>query len=303
MIGGVLFVTLTFTMLTISSRDALPANGPQRLFVSLIAPFQQLATSTYAWSVNLWTDYFETTSAAIENRALRDKLARAAAAQNRCRELELENERLRRFVDYSREVDAELIVAKVIGRDPSSWSKSILINKGRQDGLTRGLPVLISEGVVGQIVELYDVYAKVLLITDRSSAVDALVQNSRARGIVEGLNNEGCVFKYALRKEKIAPGDIIISSGFDQVFPKGMRIGKVIEVKKENSELFQAIYLKTFVDFEKLEEVLISKPHLASAPTSKNEDGMIPDVASDHPSILESAIHKSNPNSTAEPTE
>ena len=214
MIGGVLFITATFTVLTISSRDALPGNGPQRLFISLIAPFQQVASSTFAWSVDLWTDYFETASTAIENRALRDKLARATSAQNRCRELELENERLRRFMDYSREVDTELIVAKVIGRDPSPWSKTILINKGRQDGLTKGLPVLISEGVVGQIVVLYNAYAKVLLITDRSSAVDALVQNSRARGIVEGLNNEGCVFKYALRKEKIAIGDIIVSSGF-----------------------------------------------------------------------------------------
>lgn len=138
--------------------------------------------------------------------------------------------------------------------------------------MAKGLPVLISEGVVGQIVALYPAYSKVLLITDRSSAVDALVQSSRARGIVEGVNNEGCVFQYALRKEKIIPGDIIISSGFDQVFPKGMKIGTVVAVKKENSELFQTIYLKTFVDFEKLEEVMIYKHSPVSLLMSQQEE-------------------------------
>lgn len=266
MIGVVLFVTATVTVLTISSREILPESAPQRIVISLIAPFQQITSSTYAWSVDIWETYFATASAAVENRALMAKLSLAVADRNRHKELEFENERLRRLLNYSRGVDAEMITAKVIGRDPSPWAKTVMINKGKRDGLVKGLPVLVSEGVVGQIVSLYGHYAKVLLITDRSSAVDALVQNSRARGIVEGVSDQGCVFRYALRKETILPGDVIISSGFDQVFPKGMRIGEVVAVEKENSELFQTIYLKTFVDFEKLEEVLVSMPKPSSPP-------------------------------------
>ncbi|HKK90112.1 MAG TPA: rod shape-determining protein MreC, partial [Desulfobacteraceae bacterium] len=138
------------------------------------------------------------------------------------------------------------------------WFRTIMIGKGSRDGLAKGLPVLVSEGIVGQIVSVSEKYSRVLLITDRNSAVDALVQTSRSRGIVKGDNTDRCFFKYALRKVPIEKGDIIVSSGLDQVFPKGLRIGKVVQEKKERSRLFQTITVKTFVNFDKLEEVLVS---------------------------------------------
>ncbi len=266
MIGVVLFITATFTVLTLSSRDVLRGNGAERVVVSLIAPFQMLVSSTSTWYVNTWTAYFSTASAVLENRELKKKLGLAMAAQNRCRELELENARLRRLMDFGRSSKELLIAAWVTGGDPSPWSKSVMINKGRRNGLSKGLPVLVSEGVVGQIISVFDSYARVLLVTDRNSAVDALVQNSRARGIVQGNNSDECLFTYVLRKDEVVPGDLIVSSGLDQVFPKGIEIGEVVAVKKGNSELFQSIYLKTFVDFDKLEEVLVSVQVTSAVP-------------------------------------
>ncbi|SLM28963.1 MreC [Desulfamplus magnetovallimortis] len=292
MIGVVLFITATFTVLTVSSRDILSGNGAQRLAVSIVAPFQMLVSTTCSWCVNVWSVYFATANMAIENIELRKKLALAVAAQNRCRELELENSRLRRFMDFSRQSENPLIAAKVVGRDPSPWSKTLMIDKGRRDGLSKGLPVLVSDGVVGQISDVFGSYARVLLVTDRNSAVDALVQSSRARGIVQGNNSDECIFKYALRKDRIVPGDLIVSSGFDQVFSKGMRIGTVVDVKKENSELFQTIYLKTFVDFDKLEEVLVSIENRKSV-DEESVDGAGDDTGDNEPVPIDNVEKKS----------
>ena len=149
------------------------------------------------------------------------------------------------------------LAARVVGRDPSPWFKTIMIDKGEKYGVVKGLPVIVSEGVVGQVVNVSEQYSRVLLIIDRNSAVDALVQDSRARGMVKGNNTEQCLFRYALRKDVILTGQVIITSGLDQVFPKGLRIGVVVDVKKEDSRLFQKIVLQTCVDFDKLEEVLV----------------------------------------------
>jgi len=102
----------------------------------------------------------------------------------------------------------------------------------------------------------YD-YAKVLLLTDRSSAIDALVQRTRTRGIVEGEAQAYCQFKYVVRKAEISLGDTVVSSGLDGVFPKGLRVGSVIEIAKGPSGIFQGVSIRPFVDFERLEEVLV----------------------------------------------
>ncbi len=258
LIGVFFFIAANFTILAISSREELPKNSIERLSISLIAPFQMMVSRTVIWSENIWGSYFATVSAIKDNAEYKKKLAFTMEAMNRCQELELENQRLRNFINFKNPLNDILIAAKVIGRDPSPWFKTIMIDKGGIDGLSKGLPVLVSEGVVGQIVNVSERYSRVLLITDRNSSVDALVQNSRARGMVKGNNSEQCLFKYALRKDVILPGAIIVSSGLDDVFPKGLRIGEVIDVKKEDSQLFQKILIKTCVDFDKLEEVLVT---------------------------------------------
>jgi rod shape-determining protein MreC len=151
------------------------------------------------------------------------------------------------------------VAAQIIARDPSPWFKTVMIDKGEQDGLVKGSPVLVSEGIVGQIIEVAKNYSRVLLITDTNSAVDALVQNSRVRGIVKGNNEDSCSFVYALRKDEVKEGEMLISSGLDEVFPKGLKIGRILNVTKVHSQLFQDITIETSVDFDKIEEVLVFK--------------------------------------------
>ena len=119
------------------------------------------------------------------------------------------------------------------------------------------MPVVSPDGIVGQIVTASYEYAKVMLMTDRSSAIDALVQRNRARGIVEGETDETCLFKYVVRKAELEIGDVVVSSGLDGIFPKGLRIGAVSNISKVESSIFQEVKVTPFVDFGRLEEVLV----------------------------------------------
>jgi rod shape-determining protein MreC len=145
----------------------------------------------------------------------------------------------------------------VIGKDPSAWFKTIIVDKGSSDGLERGLPVVIAQGIAGQIIEISAHYSKVMLIIDRNSAVDALVQRSRARGVIKGTSEDQCGFEYVLQKHDVQIGDTVVASGLDGVYPKGLRIGWVSDVVKREPEIFLDITVTPFIDFEKLEEVLI----------------------------------------------
>lgn len=251
------FVSGNLSLLAVTSREAIPAGRLERLTIALIAPFQTAVSRTADAVCDTWTVYFASASAARETARLKKALDRADSFENQCRELQLENERLRRFIHFKADEPEQMVASRVIARDPSPWFRTMMIDKGSADGIVRGVPVLADRGVVGQVVAVSGHYSRVSLITDRNSSVDALVQSTRARGIVQGNNTETCDFNFALRKEVIRVGDDIVSSGLDQVYPKGLSIGEVISVTKDNSELFQVVQLRTSVDFDTLEEVLV----------------------------------------------
>jgi rod shape-determining protein MreC len=253
-----IFIVLgNLVFLAVGSQDGVPVSRFERITIAMVAPFQMMVTRTTNAVQDVWSVYFTSVSATRENKILKKALALATADQNSCRELALENQRLRKFIHFKQTESRIMVAAKVIARDPSPWFSTMMIDKGTEDGLSRGLPVVAAEGIVGQVVAVSSRYSRVLLITDRNSSVDALVQSTRARGIVQGDNTETCFFDYALRKETVSIGDDIVASGLDQIFPKGLSIGKVVDVRKENSDLFQHVRVKTSVDFNTLEEVLV----------------------------------------------
>ena len=262
-IVAVFIILGNLVFLAVGSQDGVAVSRFERLTIAMVAPFQMLVSRTVDAVQDVWSVYIASISAAKENKILKKALAQATADQNHYRELLLENERLRKFIHFKETESRIMVAAMVIARDPSPWFSTMMIDKGADDGLLKGLPVVAAEGIVGQVVAVSSRYSRVLLITDRNSSVDALVQNTRARGIVQGDNTDTCFFDYALRKELVAIGDHIVASGLDQVFPKGLSIGTVVEVKKENSALFQHVKVKTSVDFNTLEEVLVFVKHTA----------------------------------------
>jgi rod shape-determining protein MreC len=158
---------------------------------------------------------------------------------------------LRESLDYA------FVAARVIAKKQTALSKTIVIDKGSFDGLKTGMPVVAPPGLVGRLINVSWNVSKVLLITDENSNVDAILHRTRVQGIFSGAGLHEGKLKYITKNQDVIRGDTIISSGMGGVFPKGLLIGQVKNVEKQNKELFLKIDVTTFVDFSKLEEVLV----------------------------------------------
>ncbi|WDN89917.1 rod shape-determining protein MreC [Desulfosarcina sp. BuS5] len=254
-IGLIIMIVANIVALSITSRYPFHEYG--RLSIFIMAPFQDAISNSLKFLESIWNNYFNLISVANENRMLKKELSNAIERNNFCYEAELSNIRLRHLLNFKKTLTDEVIAAEVIGKDPSAWFQTIIIDKGNADGILRGLPVVVPDGIAGQVTDVAEHYSKVLLITDGNSAVDTLVQRTRARGLLQGGRSGLCILKYALRKEDVVPRDTVVTSGLDGVFPKGLRIGYVSKVIKRNSGLFQEVDVTPYVDFEKLEEVMV----------------------------------------------
>ena len=270
-VGLIIILAINIAFLALQAKNQNPPLGLGRVALSLISPFQKGATGVIKFVRDIWRHYFALVLAAKENDRLNQELKAARERNHRLLETELANRRLRSLLNFRRTTDIPVLAAEVIGRDPSGWFKTVFINKGKNNGVEKGLAVVAAEGIVGQVISVSPNYAKVLLIVDQNSAVDALIQRIRARGVIQGRTSEECVLKYVLRKYELKKGDVVISSGMDQVFPKGLRIGLVSEVRREKAGIFQEVFVKSFVNFEKLEEVLVILPQKQTLATESPE--------------------------------
>lgn len=254
-ITAVVIATLIFFALT--GRQGRYTAGGSALGIFIVAPVHDLVTGSARFARDVWRYYFSLVSVAKENERLKRALSRSAFENNRCRELELANNRLRNLLGFHEASSLRTFAAQVVARDSSGWFKTIIIDKGSADGVKRNMPVAVADGIVGRVIAVSRFYSKVLLIIDLNSSVDGLCQRTRARGLVKGGVSGRCGFLYVLRKDDVRIGDTIITSGLDGVFPKGLRIGRVSAVVKRNAGIFQEVEIEPYVNFEKLEEVLV----------------------------------------------
>ena len=205
-VGVVVLIAVNIIILSINTQQAPPSYGLGRVAIAIIAPLQEIVTHGMRFVEGIWVHYFKLVSVAIENDHLRHELHQAAEERNQYNESLLSNIRYRSLLSFKQYIDDPVVAAEVIGRDPSPWFRTIIVNKGKADGIRKGAPVLVPEGIVGLVVEVAGNYSKVLLIIDQNSAVDGLIQRSRSRGIVEGDATGLCHFKYVLRKLDIKTG-------------------------------------------------------------------------------------------------
>ncbi len=228
--------------------------------VRLTAPAQSVLT----WAINkTWEsveNYFfllnvrqYNVELLSQNRKLMNELASF-------REVALENKRLRKLVRFSRSLAGHKITAKVIAQDLLPEFRTLRLNKGDKDGVSRGMAVVTHEGIVGRIIRVDKNYSDVLTLLDSSSNVAGLVQRNRTHGVVEGYTDNLLRMKHVRRTDDVRNGDDIISSGIGTLFPKGIVIGKVISVHKQKHGITQTIEIYPSVDFSRLEEVIIIKP-------------------------------------------
>jgi len=237
------------------------------VFLEVLRPLQSATTQTTGTVRSLWSQYVNLIGVERENRDLRDKLRALEAERHRDREIELENRRLARLLDFKADVPSQVVTARVIGKDASGMFQSFILDRGETDGVKPGMAVVCADGVVGRIAQASPHASRVLLLSDHNSGVDALVERTRARGIVEGSLNRTCSMKYIKRGDQIDVNDVVVTSGLDGIFPKGILVGRVSGVTRKDFGLFQVAEVMPAVDFTNLEEVLV----LTSPPRQVNE--------------------------------
>lgn len=232
-------------------------NPAEQFIVEITAPFQKFITRTISLTEGLWLKYFGLINLRSENSRLQKEIDTLRTENYRYRELLATNRRLQDLLQFKETIDWPVLAAQVIGRDPTGWFKSVIIDKGKRSGLKVNMPVVDARGVVGRLVSVSPNYSKALLIIDQNSAVDCIIQRSREKGIVKGLSEKTCKLEYVVKTGDVVRGDTVITSGMGRIFPKGLPVGEVSEVSNIPGELFQNIMVKPKVDFSKIEEVLV----------------------------------------------
>ena len=195
----------------------------------------------------------ESRKLATENEALQLELGKIE-------EYRYENERLRTLLNLKAETEVPQIAAQVVGRSASAWYRTLVLDKGAVDGVRRDLPVIGPGGVVGRVYEVGGSACRVLLLTDASSAVDALVQRSRVQVVVEGNMTPRPRLLYLSRGTDAQAGDKVVTSGLDGIYPKGLILGEIGDILDEPSEIFLTAQLAPGADFSRIEEVFILLP-------------------------------------------
>lgn len=224
------------------------AQSVQGLFYGLSKGVRS-TTSEY---INILDIKSRNTNLQKENDELKARLSLFTENQN-------ELERLRTLLDFQKNTKMELIPAQVIGRNLVTDHNTITINKGTDHGLKSGQAVLTVSGAVGHIFRPASKTSHVMLITDRYSVVDALIQKTRAHGLIEGKTKDTCVLQYVERTEDVKDGDLIVTGGLDNIFPKGFPLGVITNVERKTKNTSLQIEVKPVVDANKVEEVFIVK--------------------------------------------
>ncbi len=230
--------------------------GP-RLVLSLTLPLERMVTLPVQELRGVWNDYVALVGVREESEKLRGRLARLEDENQQYREAILSSERFQKLAGFRAQREIPMVPANVIHQDLSPWFQSLIIDQGAAAGIRPGMPVITDSGVVGLVSGTTPGAAKVMLMIDPQSRLDAYVERTRARGSVRGAASPACDLDYVLRQESIEQGDLLLTSGMGGVYPKGLRVGRIASVDRRTSGLFLEAKVEPAVDFSRLDEVFV----------------------------------------------
>lgn len=231
-----------------------------QVVTEVISPVQEgLANSKKSIS-SLWDNYLSIVNTSKENNVLKKQISRLESDLTSMEEMRKENLRLKRLLTFTDEQPYNKIMAQVVGWDSANEFKVIRLNKGTKHGIRTMAPVVTDHGLVGYVYRATENYSDVLTILDQNNRVDIVVERTRTHGIVEGVFNFKCALKYITRNEPVEVGDKLITAGVGGIYPKGLKVGMITDITKENFGMTLSIEVVPSVDFDKLEEVLVLTP-------------------------------------------
>jgi rod shape-determining protein MreC len=253
---GALFLQALGLAVQVKSSDA----GNTRLIrvwaVDAISPFERALVAVQDGANNIWRNYFYLRGVRAENRQLKEQIDQMRLEQVRLSQDAEQAHRLQALLAFKEQAVSKTVAAQVIGSSGSDLSRILYIDKGENDGLKADMAVVTADGVVGKILLTSASVAQVLLINDQSSGVGVILEKSRLQGVLHGTPNGEVILERVMSDEQVAPGEKVLSSGGDQVFPKGMPVGTVTKVSQGHG-LFLDIKVKPAADLSRLEEVLV----------------------------------------------
>jgi len=253
-----LLILLTFNLGLMSS--IIKSGGQRSLLedaiMSLMSPFLKAAGWAGQGVSGTWRSYVGLRGFERENRRLRDEADALALKAQVAEESRQELARLRELLDLRDNVPWTTVAARVIARGVDGSARIVTLDRGSRDGVRLNQPVLTPRGIVGRVIEAAPGACKVQSILDPNSGVAGLIQRTRVQGMVVGAGERGCRMEYVSELSNVEVGDVVVTSGLDQIYPKGYTIGVVASIG-EGEGLTKLVELRPEVDFRRLEEVLV----------------------------------------------
>lgn len=228
-----------------------------KVTLDMVGPLQSAVSRSLSGVMAVKNDYLALFNVREDNKRL------AALVDKYMQELAERREGYHKFKHYEELLDFKkqegfgLLTARVVGKDPALWFQTIIIDRGTEDDVVDGMVVLSPSGVIGQVIHTSESYSKVLLANAPSSAIDAMVQKNRVRGILKGAGANGFVLEYVLKNADVVEGDYIVTAGIGGIFQSGIPLGQVSSVRSLERGMFLEIKVRPSVDFQKLEVVFV----------------------------------------------
>jgi len=229
----------------------------QATLLEVTAPIERLVSAPIDGVKGVWHDYVDLLGVRSENTRLAERIAEIESENVQFREALVTSGHLERVAAMRDEVEIKMLPAEIVGLDVTPWFRSILIDRGAEHGVLPGNPVITQDGVVGVVTATSPHAAKTMLLLDHQSTVDALVQRSRARGLVRGAGRDALEFEFFVRESDVVVGDEVVTSGLGGIYPKGLRLGRVAEIREATGQLTQIATVRPSVDLGQLEQVFV----------------------------------------------
>jgi rod shape-determining protein MreC len=254
---GVLFVQVLGLAVQVKRTTDTDSSRLIRVWaVGTVSPLEKTLVWVQTSTGNIWHNYFYLRGVRAENRELKQQIEQMRIEQVRMSQDADQARRLQALLAFKEQFISQTKAAQVIGSSGSEQSRAIYIDKGEKDGIRPDMAVINADGVVGKVLRVYRSTALVLLISDQTSGVGAILEKSRLQGILRGLPSGEVALEKVMSDEQVPAGELVLTSGGDRVFPKGLSIGTVTKVYP-GSDFFLNIHVRPSANLSKLEEVLV----------------------------------------------
>jgi rod shape-determining protein MreC len=257
--SGLLFLAVTLGQILLISAQVNTKSGVpviERVTFGVFSEVQRGLSGGFAGIRNVWTGYIGLRHLRVENDALKRDLASAQVAVQEQRALADRTRGLERLLDLREHLQLETVAAEIIGAAATPDFRTLTIDRGTRDGIRADMSVIARAGVVGRLVVPSLRSAKVQLLIDRNAAAGAIIERTRAQGVVVGGGDDRLRLEYVSEVFDVVAGDVVMTSGIDGIYPKGFVIGRIESVERTGGS-YKRILIKPAVDFSALEEVLV----------------------------------------------